>query len=98
MTMHAGVCVDVVAFSVATVGTALGLKGRAHFQEIRSQAFEHGFDHMVWANAKNRATDLRWQVPVSQMPGKTCQLFRISMADFYHWLRCRLYFEPSSVM
>jgi len=90
--------VDVVAFTVATVGTAFGLKGRAYFHEIRSQTLEHGFDHMVGANAKSRATDLRRQMPVSQMPGKTCQLFWISMADLYHWLRCRLYFEPSPVM
>ena len=53
---------------------------------------------MVGANAKNRVTDLRRQMPVSEMPGKTCQLFGISMADLYDRLRCRLYFEPSPVM
>ena len=57
-----------------------------------------GFDHMVRANAKHHAIDLRRQMPVSQMPRKTCQLFRVSMADLYHWLVCRLYFKPSPVM
>ncbi len=53
---------------------------------------------MVGANVKNRATDLRRQMPVPEMPGKPCQLFGISVADLYHRLRCRLYFEPSPVM
>ena len=87
-----------VAFTMIAVGAALGLKRRPHLDEIRSQAFEHAFDHMVGSNAKDCATDLRRQMPVSQMPGETRQLFGISMADLYHRLRSRLYFEPSPVL
>ena len=89
---------DMVAFTVAAVGTALGLKRCPNLDQARSQAFEHGFDHVVGSNAKNRVTDLRWQVPIPQMPGKTCQLLGISMADLDHRLRSRLYVEPSPVL
>jgi len=87
-----------VAFTMVAVGAALGLKRRPHPDEIRSQAFEHAFDHMVGANAKDCATDLRRQMPVTQMPGETRQLFGISVADLYHRLRGRLYLEPSPIM
>jgi hypothetical protein len=53
---------------------------------------------VVGANTKGRAIDLRRQMSVPQMPGKTGKLLGISMADLYHWLRCRLDFEPSAVM
>ena len=53
---------------------------------------------MVGANVKNPAADLRRQMPVPQMPGKPCQLFGFSMADLYHGLGRRPYFEPSPVM
>jgi len=87
-----------VAFTMAAIGAALGLKRRLHLHEIRSQAFEHRFDHMIGPNAKTRATNLRRQVTVAQVPGKTGELFGISMADLYHRLRSRLYFEPSPVL
>jgi hypothetical protein len=97
MAMHIAVRVDVVVFTVATVGAAFWLKRSSHFHEIRSEAFEHGFDHMVRSDAKNRVTDLRRQMPVPHMPGKTHQLPGVSMRDLYNRFRCRLYFEPSPV-
>jgi len=98
MPMHAGVGVDVLVITVAAVGAALGLKRRPDLQEIRSQALQHGFDHMVGSNAKNCATDLCWQMSVPQVPGEACQLFGISMADLYHRLRSCLHFEPSPIL
>jgi hypothetical protein len=82
---------------VTAVGTALGLKRSAYRHETRSEAFEHGFDHMVRSDTKNRIADLRRQMPVPQMPGKTGQLPGVSMPDLYNRLGCRQYFEPSPV-
>jgi hypothetical protein len=98
MAMHTGVCVVVVVVSVATVSATFGLKRSSNFHEPRSEALEHGFDHMVGSDVKNRAPDLCWQMPVAQMPGKTRQLPGIFMFDLYNELRCRLYFEPSPVI
>jgi hypothetical protein len=103
MAMHTAVrvgvvvFVDVVVFSTAAIGTALGLKRRSHFHEIRSEGFEHGFDHMVGSDAKNRVADFRRQMPVPQMPGKTRQLPAVCMPDLYNRLRGRLHSEPSPV-
>jgi hypothetical protein len=88
----------VVVLSVAAVGATFGLKRRPHRHQIRSEAFEHGFDHVVGSNAKNRDIDLRRQMPVPQVPGKTCQLSGISVPDLYNRLRCRLYLEPSPIV
>ena len=98
MSMAARLWMHRVAFTVAAIGATLGLKRRPRLDEIRSQALEHGFDHVVGAYAKTRATDLRRQVSVAQMPGKTRELFGISMADLYHRLRGRLHLEPSPVL
>jgi hypothetical protein len=89
--------VDVVVFSAAAVGAALGLKRSPHPCETRSEAFEHGFDHIVGSDAKKRVADFRRQMPVPQMPGKTRQLPGVCMPDLYNRLRRRLYFDPSPV-
>ena len=87
-----------LVLGVTTVGATFGLKRRPHRHQIRSEAFEHDFDHMVGSNAKNRDTDLRRQMPVPQVPGKTCQLPGICVPDLYNRLCRRLYFEPSPVL
>ena len=97
MAMHAAVRVGVVVLTVAAIGTALGLKRRSHFHQIRSEGFEHGFDHMVGSDPKNRVADFRRQMPVPQMPGKTRQLPAVCMPDLYNRLRGRLHSEPSPV-
>jgi hypothetical protein len=89
--------VDVVVFTVAAVGAAFGLKRSPHFHEICSEAFEHGFDHMVGSDAKNGIADLSRQMPVPQMPGKTRQLPGVSMPDLYNRLCCRTYSEPPPI-
>jgi hypothetical protein len=97
MAMHTAVRVDVVVFTVAAVGAALGLKRSSQLHETRSEAFEHGFDYMVGSDAKHCVTDLRRQMPVPQMPGKTRKLPGVYMPDLYNRLRSRQYFEPSPV-
>ena len=87
-----------LVFTVAAVGAALGLKRRPDLHETRSQAFQHGFDHMVGSNAEKGATDLRRQMPIPQMPGKARQFGGVPVPDLYNRLGCRLYFEPSPVI
>jgi hypothetical protein len=98
MAMRTAVRVDVVVFTVAAVGAAFGLKRGSHLHETRSEAFEHGFDHMVGSDAKNRVAGFRRQMPVPQMPGKTRQLAGVCMPDLYNRFRCRTYFEPSPIL
>lgn len=86
-----------MVFTVAAVGATLGLERKPHLCKARSEAFKHGFDHMVGSDAKNRQADLRRQMTVSQMPGKTRQLPGVRVPDLDNRLRCRLYFEPSPV-
>jgi hypothetical protein len=98
MAMRTAVRVAVIVFTVAAVGAALGLKRSPHLRETRSEAFEHGLDHMVGSDAKNRVADFCRQMPVPEMPGKTRQLPGVCMPDLYNRLRGRLYFEPSPVL
>jgi hypothetical protein len=52
---------------------------------------------MVGPNAKNLLANFGWQMPVSQMPGKTCELAGILMHDIDNRLCCSLDLEQSSI-
>ena len=84
--------------AVVAISAAFRLKRHSYRKEICSEALEHCFDNVVGPDAKNQAIDLSRQVPVPQMPGNTCQLFRIFMRDLYNRLHCRFYFNPSAVL
>ncbi len=74
----------VVRVAVAAVGTAFGLKGGLHVDEIRSEATDHVLDDMVRSYAKDPVPDFSRQMPISQMPRKAHELIRIFMPDFDH--------------
>jgi hypothetical protein len=58
----------VVVVAIPAVGAAFGLEGNLYLYEVRSETVEHILDHMVWANAKGIIPNLRWKMPISQMP------------------------------
>jgi hypothetical protein len=65
-----------------TVGAAFGLESCLDRLKMCSEAEEHVFDYVVGPNPKNLILNFSRQMPVSQMPGKTHQLFLIFMPDF----------------
>jgi hypothetical protein len=80
----------IVMVAIAAIRATLRLEGNLNFREFGSEAVEHFLDHMVWANAKDILSNLRWKVPVSQMPSKAHQLVAILMPDFDYELGGRL--------
>ena len=88
----------VVMVAVAAISTAFGLKGGLHFYEMRSEAMEHIFDHMVRPNAKDMVSNFSRQMPISQVPGKAHKLMGIFMPYFDNKLRSGLNFEPSPIL
>ena len=80
----------VVVVAIPAVGAAFGLEGNLYLYEVRSETVEHILDHMVWANAKGIIPNLRWKMPISQVPSYTHQLMVILMPDFNDLLGCRL--------
>jgi hypothetical protein len=80
----------VVVVAIPAVGAAFGLEGNLYLYEVRSETLEHILDHMVWANAKGIIPNLRWKMPISQVPSYTHQLMVILMPDFNDLLGCRL--------
>jgi hypothetical protein len=75
-----------------TISTAFRLKGGLDLLKIRPQASEHIFDYVVWPDKKNAVSNLRWQMPIAEVPGKAHQLYRIFMFDLYKILRSCLNF------
>jgi hypothetical protein len=65
-----------------TVSTAFRLKGGLDRLKMCPEAAEHVFDHVVGPNPKNAVSNLRRQVSIAEVPGKTHQLFLIFMPDF----------------
>jgi hypothetical protein len=73
-----------------TVSTAFRLEGGLDFLKIRPQATEHIFDHVVGPYKKNVISNFSRQMPITQVPGKAYQLYRIVMSNFHEILRSRL--------
>ena len=80
----------VVMVAVTAVRAAFGLERNLYLHEVRSETVEHILDHMVWANAKGIIPNLRWKMPIPQMPSYTHQLMVILMPDFNDLLGGRL--------
>ena len=95
--MMMSLVIMVVMVAEATVSTAFGLEGDLHFYEIRSEAKKHFLNHMVGPNAKNFVSDFSWQMPISQMPGKSHKLMGVFMSDFYNDFCRGLNFEPPPI-
>ena len=83
MLMLAAMMFVVVA---VTVSTAFRLEGRLDLLKTRSQITEHIFDDVVGPNKKNMISNFRRQVPITQVPCKAHQLYRIFMSDFHQIL------------
>src|SRR5262249_50893302 len=66
--------------------------------EIRTEAMEHVFDHMIGSNAKRLLTDIRRQVSIAQVPGKANQLTGILVPDFDDKLSRGLNHEPPPIV
>jgi len=88
----------VVMVAVAAIGAALGLEGGLEVDELRSEAAEHGLDHVIWSDPKNRIADLGRKVPISQVPGNANQLPGVGMPDLDDELRRGLDPDPSSIV
>jgi len=87
-----------VMMAVTPVRAAFGLEGSLHVHKIRSQPTEHLFDHIVRPNAKNLAANFGRQMPISQVPSKTCKLTGILMPDFDKELGSRLNLQQPSIV
>ena len=87
-----------VMVTVTPVGAAFGLKRGLHRYEMRSETMQHVLDHMVRPDAQKLVSNFGWQMPVSQMPGKTHKLIGIFMPDFDNVFGSSLYPEPPPVL
>ena len=96
--MMVSVFVMAVMVAVATVRTALGLKGSAHVYKIGSEAAEHILDDMVGPNTKNLALNFSGQMSISQMPCQAHALIEIFMSDFNEKFGSRPDLQPSSII
>src|SRR5262249_39123258 len=84
--------------AVTAIGAALGLKGPLEHSEIGSEVPQHGLDDVIRPDAKNLVSNLRRQVPVSEVPGDTEELIGIPMSHLDDELGRRLDPEPPPVL
>ena len=80
-----------------TVSAAFGLERDLDRLKMCSEAAKHVFDHVVRPNPKNVGSDLRRQMPIAQVPGKSHELYRIFMSDLYEVLGSGLNLQPPSI-
>ena len=65
-----------------TVGAAFGLESGLDRLKICSEAAEHVVDHVVGPNPKDAVSNLRRQMPITQVPWQAHQLDRVFVSDF----------------
>jgi len=68
------------------ISPALGLESGPDSVEVRSEAAEHVFDHVIGTNQKHTVSNFSRQMPIAKVPRKTHQLYRVLMSDFYKLL------------
>ena len=83
---------------VAFVGSPLWLEGELLLAQLRAKASQHALDDMIRSDTQDAVSDLRRQVPVTEMPGDAQELARIGMGDFDDVLRGRSNFQPATVI
>jgi hypothetical protein len=86
-----------MAIAIAAIRASFGLKGDLYLGQISSKATKHLFDNVIRANQEGVTPNLGRQVAISQMPGKTNQLIRVFMSDFYQQFARGLDTEPSAI-
>jgi len=69
--------------AAASVGAALGIERGFDDDHACAEAAHHVFDHMIAADAKTLADDLRRQMPVAEVPGDPHEMVRIGAANFH---------------
>lgn len=90
----------VVAVRVAGIGVsaAFGIERRLDLDHARAEAFHHGLDDVVAADAQSFGHDLRRQMAIAEMPGDADEVMRIAAADLEQRLGRRNHFDQRSVL
>jgi hypothetical protein len=88
----------VVMMAVTAISAAFGLEGGTHLHKLGAEAMEHCLDHGVRPNAKHLISNLRWQMPISQMPSEAHELVGFFMADFDYRLRGRPHLQQPAIV
>ncbi len=86
-----------VAMPAARIGPAFRIEWRFDFDHARAKPLHHVLDHMVAADTKSLADNLRRQMTIAEMPGDTHEMMRIVAPDFDELLRCGNDFDQPPV-
>lgn len=92
--------VIIVTMRVAAVGVsaALGIERRLDLDDARTEAFYHGLDDMVAADAQALGHDLRRQMAIAEVPADANEVVRIAAADLQQRLGRRDHFDQPAVL
>jgi len=88
----------VVAVRRLRIGAAFRIERCLDLDDAGAEAFHHGLDHMVPADAQALGHDLRRQMPVAEMPGEPHQMMRIGGADLQQRLGRRHHLDEPAVL
>lgn len=90
----------VVTVRVAGIGVrpAFGIERRLDLDHARAEAFHHGLDDVVAADAQGLGHDLRRQMAIAEMPADADEVMRIAAADLEQRLGRRDHLDQPSVL
>jgi hypothetical protein len=80
------------------ISTAFRRERLDHHFNICAQQLEHVFDHVISPHKYPACLDLRFQMPVSQVPGQYQHVVHVACADCHEFLGLRSHLEYAAVV
>ena len=70
----AATLLGVVVRRSSGIGSAFRIEGRLDIDQLRPESLQHVLDDVILPDAQAIRHDLRWQVPVADVPGQANQI------------------------
>lgn len=91
------VIVAVTMCAAVPVGPAFRIERRGDRCQATAKPGNHVLDHVIAADPERFAQQLRWQMPVAEMPGDLDEMGRVARGDFDQILRFGQHFDNPAI-
>jgi len=92
------VCVIMSVRAAVTIGAAFRIEGRLQRVQSSAELFHHILDDVIAPDPEGCAHELRWQMPVTQMPGDLDEMGRVLGFNLDKVFRLGNHFDDAAIL